>query len=195
MRNLFWVILMIASVSIIGICQNNKPAAKKEKPTTKRTGNQKCIENPDALYDRQKIIEQLAEILNISVFGIRKGDFVFYAEDEKPRKFTIFDLTETTNKGTPLSNCIEFRDSHIYHFSPIEKRYSFSHIVILENGGLKIFKSINCKGKGDSLEDVMNYLSLKLEDNKNKQRILDRVKDYRRYGIYTTTDTPKLQCN
>ena len=76
----------------------------------------------------------------------------------------------------------------------MEKRYSFSHIGILEDGSLKVFKSINCKGRADSLEDVLAYLIEKLKDDKNKQEIISRVKNYRKYGLYTTVDTPTLEC-
>ena len=120
---------------------------------------------------------------------------MFDVKDERPLKFTIFDLTEISNKGTSLSDCVKLKNNHVYHFAPIQKRYSFSHIVILEDGVAKVFRSINCKNKGDSLEDVISYLSQKLKDNSDKQKILDRVKNYRKYGIYTTVDTPYLECS
>jgi len=149
---------MVISFSISGVCQKSEPKKGNGKPAIEGIENQRCSENPDPLYDRQKVLEQLAEILNVSVFGTRKDDFVFGVKVEKPLKFTIFDLTETSNKGTPLGDCIKLINNHIYHFAPIEKRYSFSHIVILEDGAIKVFRSINCKGKGDSLDDVLSYL-------------------------------------
>ncbi len=201
MKNLLWVMVIIVSVSTTGICQKGGPNKNKRKPTTNdvsglyepyETGT--CSENPDSLYNRQKVLEQLAEILDISVFGMKKDDFVFDVKNERPSRFTIYDLSEPPNKGTSLSKCINFRDNHIYHFSPILKRYSFSHIVVLENGNLKVFNSINCKGRGDSLEDVIGYLKDKLKEHKDKEAILNRVKNYRKYGIYATVDTPDLEC-
>jgi len=47
----------------------------------------KCSENSDSLYNRQKILEQLAETLNISVFGTKKDGFVFDVKDERPGRF------------------------------------------------------------------------------------------------------------
>src|SRR5262245_61970180 len=173
MKSLCWVIVIIVSVSISGICQSQsrESTARKEKIAIERTENQRCSENPDLLYDRQKILEQLAEILNVSVFGTRKDDFVFDVKQEKPLKFTVFDLTDTSNKGTSLSDCIRLKNNHVYHFAPIQKRYSYSHIVILEDGAIKVFRSINCKGKGDSLEDAISYISQKLKDNTDKDII------------------------
>ncbi len=194
MRSFVLIMVVLAVVSIAGISQNGPPKTGQEKSSTETTQDQRCSDNPDAVYDRKKILEQLAEILNVSAFGTRKDEFEFYVKNERPRKFTIFDLTDTLNKGTPLSDCIKFKNNHVYHFAAIQKRHSFSHIVILEDGNLKVFRSINCKGKGNSLEDVISYLNQKLKDDKDKQSILSRVKNYRKYGIYTTVDTPNLEC-
>lgn len=194
MKNFFWVTVIIVSVSISGVCQKGKPEPKNVNGIGEPYETGKCSENPDALYSRQKTLEQLAEILNISVFGTKKDDFVFDVKDERPGRFTVYDLSEPPNKGIPLGKCINFLNNHVYHFSPMQKRYSFSHIVVLEDGNLKMFESINCKGKGDSLEDVISYLNEKLKEDKNKDDILNRVRNYRKYGIYTTVDTPTLQC-
>lgn len=194
MKIFFWIIVTVVSVSITRIGQEGKPKTKNVDGIGEPFETGQCSKNPEPLYNRPRVLEQLAEMLNISVFGPRKDDFKFEVEHERPGRFTVYDLTEPPNKGIPLGKCINFLNNHVYHFSPMEKRYSFSHIVILENGNLKVFRSINCKGKGDSLEDVIRYLTQKLKDDKNKQAILRRVKSYRKYGIYTTVDTPNLQC-
>ena len=194
MKKICCITWIVISVSITGVCHKIKPKTNDVSNIFESFEIEKCAENADALYNRQRILGQLAETLNMSVFGTRKGDFKFAVENERPREFTVYDLTEPTNKGLPLGGCINFLNNHVYHFSPMEKRYSFSHIVILEDGDLKVFKSINCKGKGDSSEDVISYLNEKLKDDRNKQEIISRVKNYRKYGIYTTVDTPSLQC-
>lgn len=194
MKKIGCIIWMIGLVSITGICQKTKPKANDVSGIFDPFETGKCAENPDSLYNRQRILGQLAQTLNTSVFGPTKDVSKFAVENERPRGFTVYDLTKPTNKGLPLSKCINFLDNHVYHFSPIEKRYSFSHIVILEDGNLKIFKSLNCKGKGDSLEDVMRYLNERMKDDNNKQKVISRVRNYRKYGIYTTVDTPSLEC-
>src|SRR5215207_10842214 len=158
MKNVFWVTVIIVSVSITGVFQKGKPEPKNVNGIGEPYETGKCSKNSDSLYDRQKILEQLAELLNISVFGTKKDDFVFEVKNERPARFTVYDLTEPPNKGIPLGKCINFLNNHVYHFSPMQKRYSFSHIAVLEDANLKVFKSINCKGKGDSLEDVIGYL-------------------------------------
>ncbi|HXQ38490.1 MAG TPA: hypothetical protein VN843_31105, partial [Anaerolineales bacterium] len=135
MKRICCITWLIVLVSITAICQKPKTNDVSGIFDPHETG--KCAENPDALYNRQRILGQLAEALNTSVFGARKERFVFTVENERPRGFTIYDLTEPGNKGLPLSKCIDFLNHHVYHFSPIEKRYSFSHIVILEDGNLK----------------------------------------------------------
>jgi hypothetical protein len=179
-------IFVVVLTPIAGFCQKGKPSPIKE-----------CLPNSESLYDRRQILNQLAEILNKSVPEDRTilGRKGYHVNDEgRGVGFFIYDLTNPSNKETTLRDCIEFKNNHIYHFAPISKRHSFSHIVVLEDGNLKVFKSINCKDKGDSLEDVINYVSLKLKDDENKDEILNRIKDYRKYGIYTTVDTPNLQC-
>jgi hypothetical protein len=175
--------LLIITISTAAICQ------------TQTVQDTKCAENPDSLYNRQNILEQLAEILNESVPEFKKiYKNGFHVKNEKPIKFFIFDLTDTSNKGTSLDDCVKLRDKHIYHFAAISYGYSFSHILILENGNLKVFRSINCKDRGDSLEDVLNYLSQKLKTDKNKGEIISRVKNYREYGIYYSVDIRSLRC-
>lgn len=111
----------------------------------------------------------------------------------RPAGFSINDLTDPSNTGTPLGECIEFRNTHVYHFALIFAPYSFSHVVILENGKLKVFKAINCK-TGDRLEDLITYLNQELKDKKDRDEIINRVRDYRRYGMYVATDDSSLRC-
>lgn len=169
-----------------------------EKPKIKAPQNlsvKRCIENPDRSYNRHQVLERLAQILNQSipeyahVFG--NG---FYVEDERGVGFFIYDLTDPSNKGTPLYDCVDFRNDHIYHFAPIRQHYSISHIVILEDGRLKVFKAINCRESRDKLEDVISYVTRKLRSDKHKDEIIDRVRHYRRYGFYTKVDDSSLTC-
>jgi hypothetical protein len=107
--------------------------------------------------------------------------------------FFAYDLTDTSNKGTSL-NCVDFKNNHVYHVAPHYIPFSFSHIVILEDGNLKVFKSINCQNSKDSLEDIVTYLSQKLKGDKEKDEIIRRVKDYRKYGLFKTTDDTVVRC-
>jgi hypothetical protein len=151
---------------------------------------EQCSSNTDQIYNRQKVLQQFAEVLNTSIPEFEKDNrFKFYVNNEKSGGFGIYDLTDTLNLDKATDNgCVEFIDNHIYHVFPYQHPYSFNHIIILENGNLKVFKSINCKDRGETLDDVINYLNLKLVNNKNKSEILERVKNYRRYGEYTRFD-------
>ena len=155
----------------------------------------RCDENSDGLYNRREVLERLAAILNDSAPGYknfeRNGFYV--NEDERPRYFFVYDLTDLSNKGTSLS-CVDFKNNHVYHFAAHYIPYSFSHIVILEDGNLKIFKAINCENSRDSLEDVIVYLNQKLKDVANKDEIISRVKDYRKYGSFVTVDDTYIRC-
>jgi hypothetical protein len=64
--------------------------------------------------------------------------------------------------------------------------WSFSFIAVLGEDDMTIFKGLNCEEKGDSLEDVLKYLNEKLKNTNNKNEIIERVKNYRKYGVYTS---------
>lgn len=154
-------------------------------------------ENSDKLYTRGKILGQLSDVLRGSVSEkVREQlSWRFLVEESRASGFFVYDLTEPTNKQTTLLERVEFKNNHIYHFAFIDLPFSFSHLAVLEDGKLKIFKAVNCKGKGDSLEDVVAYLNRKLKDHKNKDEIIKRVKNYRGYGTYATFNgQSKPQC-
>ena len=145
-------------------------------------------ENSDKLYHRGKVLAQLADILRNSVSEKVKEQFSwwFSVEESRASGFFIWDLTELSNKQTSLLERIEFKNNHVYHFAFIDAPFSFSNIVFLEDGKLKTFQAINCKGRGNSLEDVIAYLNEKLKSDKNKDEIIKRVKNYREYGVYAS---------
>ena len=192
---LFWyALLAIISVPTCGVGQVGSRQPLNVDFIAPGPRSEKCSPNSDPLYDRAAVLAQLAETLNRSVWGANANDYVFAVKADRPERFTVYDLTEPPNHGLPLGPCVNFLDHHVYHFSPIQKRYSFSHIVVLEQGNLKVFRSLNCPGRGESLEDVIEYVRPKLEHDRNNSEILNRIRDYRTYGIYTTVDTPTLQC-
>lgn len=177
----------------------------KETPTPKLRFvdmNRKCEPNQDNRYNRVEMLEKLGTILDETMISYYNAKYRIkkksaknpkFVIDERPNGFFVFDLTDTSNTGKPLGECIEFKDNHIYHFSLIHLPYSFSHIAVLEGGTLRAFKAINCKD-GDSMEDVIRYINQKLKDDKDKDQILDRVRDFRKYGIYNTIDDDSLRC-
>jgi hypothetical protein len=66
-------------------------------------------------------------------------------------------------------------------------------VAFLEAGRLKIFKAINCENSKDSLEDVTKYVEGRLNLN-DKNELIKRVKDYRKYGEYFTVDDSVIRC-
>jgi hypothetical protein len=176
------------------ICQEKGKSVEDKNRSRK---NVKCSENRDRLYVRQNVLEQFANILNTSIPEFEKmTGFKFYVDNERAGAFGVYDLTDLTDvDSTATDNCIEFIDKHIYHVVPFLNDYSFSHIIILENGNLKVFRSINCMDRGDKLEDVIEYLNLKLANDEDKNEIIERVKNYRKYGKYIRMDNfSRLNC-
>lgn len=154
-----------------------------------------CSENLDKLYNREKVLEQLANILNRSVPEFAEVvNKPFAVKNERGNFFFVYDLTDPLNKSSLTTTCIDLINNHIYHFAPIEYNFSFSHIVILEDGSLKVFKSIDCWNRGDKLENVISYVSRKLEGKTDKDKIIERIKNFRKYGMYFYEDTPLMPC-
>jgi hypothetical protein len=90
---------------------------------------------------------------------------------------------------------IEFKNNHVYHFASIDSPFSFSNIAVLEDGKLKIFKAVNCEGKGDSLEDVIRYLNDRVKQDPRRNEIINQVRNFREYGVYVSdNDLSKPQC-
>jgi hypothetical protein len=99
------------------------------------------------------------------------------------------DSMDTSNKGLGYIQHIKFIKNHVYHLSPYIMSYSFSYIVHLKNDGeLKIFEAINCKDRGDSIEDVLRYINANKDEFNNLNELLERVKNYRKYGSYIQMD-------
>lgn len=167
----------------------------KSRVELKQRSAEKCQPNTDLSYNRQEILEKFASILNAAAPGYKKYESRgFYIEDERPQKFFIYDLTDTSNKGTSLDDCVQIQNKHVYHIAAIYAPFSFSHIIIIEGKNLKIFRNINCKGRGNSLGDVIRYLNQELKDSKDKDEVIARVKNYRKHGIYATIDDLSLRC-
>lgn len=80
-------------------------------------------------------------------------------------------------------------------YAPGDAHYSLSHIVIFEDGRLKVFRSINCPVRGDKLEDVINYVRGRLAQDKNRERIIRRLRNYKKYGFYGSLDHAAFICN
>lgn len=192
MKKFLWVNVFILFFVFTAICQES------DGKTVEYGMLNKCPVNSDSLYDRKRTIKRLAKILNKSIPERKRlyGTGYDVSDDGKsPAGFFIYDLTDPSNKDISSTGCIEFRESHIYHFAPFDYALSLSHLVILANGNLKVFKSINCKDRGDKIEDVTTYLNQTLANDKNKDEIIKRVKNYKNYGKSFKMDNySKLVC-
>ncbi len=184
-KHLFFIFI---SIQILSSCFTKKMTIKSGEEKSNIAFVKKCSENPDSLYSRRKVLETFASVLNISVPEYKevfpKG---FYLNNEgKCVGFSIYDLTDTLNREASFSECVSFYNYHVYHFFPSIITYSYSHIAVLKDGNIKIYKSVNCKG--DNIEDVLIYLKEILTGRPEKENIIKRVKDYRKYGGYNRID-------
>jgi hypothetical protein len=186
-------IVFILVLSVVSM--QTKGHAEKHEFLEREISIQQCPVNPDKRYSRQSSLHELAKMLDGSVPEY-KAFYTpgFYVKDEGAATFDIYDLIDPTNVDSVRAGrrCINFLNGHIYHVYPAAYEFSFSHIVILEDGHFTAFKSINCEGRGDTLDDVLRYLK---QNGTYDQETLERVKRYREYGSYTRTDNySRLKC-
>lgn len=180
--------LIVISIQVLSSCFTKKLTIKSDEEKGNIALVKKCSENPDTLYNRRKVLEVFAAVLNSSVPEYKevfpKG---FYINDDgKCVGFSIYDLTDTLNKEASFGECVNFYNYHVYHFYPNIITYSYSHIAVLKDSNIKIYKSVNCKG--DNIKNVIIYLNQMLADNPQKEGIINRVKNYRKYGDYYRID-------
>ncbi len=105
--------------------------------------------------------------------------------------YFIWDLTDPSNKLTAPGACISFKEGHFYHFSRSYYAASFSHIARLRGGEIEFVDSVNCPsgqaGYVKLLETVAN-------DKSVSRKVLKRLKQYRKFGIYSRTDFETVAC-
>jgi hypothetical protein len=183
MKNILFCCVLIFTIASTVNCQQSD-----EKINDKSGGvkNNPCKNNSDDLYNREKIFKQLADLLNNSIPEYKANlGFGFEVKNEEPVGFGIYDLTDTSNKYLDKNDCINFINEHIYNVFPFFHPFSFNHIIILEDGVLTNFNSVNCLDRGNAIKEVSDYLNLKISDNNsNKETLLERVKNYRQFGKY-----------
>ena len=53
---------------------------------------------------------------------------------------------------------------------------------------MKIFRAINCPGKGDIIEDVIQYAKDSLPLLPDQSELIYRLKNYRKHSVYLGVD-------
>ena len=150
------------------------------------------------LYNKDEVLTELNSILNSSVPEYKSiNEMGFSNTDEGVTiGYTIRDLTDTTNvnKRTPddMGDGIKFVENHFYHFVPVIMSMSYSHIAYLEDGNIKVFKSINCIDKGDDFDEFIAFAKTKLKGNND---VLKNLKNYRDFGEYLIEDNYGMTVN
>jgi len=137
----------------------------------------------------------MAEILNKAIPKYKKlyNPKGFYVSDGYPKNFFIYNLVDTINNSYPAKIPVQIGYEGVYHFAPVRYRFSFSHIAVIRDGEMKVFSYLNCKDRGDNIEDVINYIK---ENFDYDETVIDRVRNYRKFGMYAKIDPQShLDCN
>ena len=193
MRALWTSVTLLGCVAI-GVSYQKQGALASSEGTSAKSKVERCSPNRDSRYDRQTVLLQFADVLNDAAPGFKKyQDHGFHVDNEKPQHFFIFDLTVPSNRSTPSSGCIDLLNRHIYHFAARYIPFSLSHVAFLDDGKMKIFRAINCKNSKENIDDVTKYVAQRLNLRENDE-VLQRVRDYRKYGEYFTVDDLVIRC-
>jgi hypothetical protein len=150
------------------------------------------------IYDDNKILSKFDSILNNDIPIYQKINPKGFSHNSKGEIFgySIFDLTDTLNSSMKLNDKINFFDQHFYHISPVLMYMSYSYIIYLENGKIKVFNRINCLDEGDDIDKVLKFANKKLD--KDEYHVLLNIKNYRKFGQYYSSDNygarPNCKC-
>src|SRR5258707_15564038 len=131
MKIVWCAMILISIIAVTGLCQTDKRVTNGNSGMSMQKTLEECQTNPDILYYRTRVLEQLADVLNGSAPGFRKYEGRgFYVEKDRAQGFFIFDLTDPSNKDIPSSSCVNFLNNHIYHFAARYTPFSLSHVAV-----------------------------------------------------------------
>ena len=132
-------------------------------------------------------LNKMAEVLNNAVPIYRElyDPEGFFIKEGIPANFFVYNLIDTTNNAFPPKFPIKLEKNGIYHFSPVFLRFSYSYIAVVKEGNLKFFGFLNCKGTGDDIADVVDFVKKKFDWS---EEVLARIRNYRSHGRYIGMD-------
>ncbi|HEY9046891.1 MAG TPA: hypothetical protein VIN08_13400 [Ohtaekwangia sp.] len=149
-----------------------------------------CCQDTIAGRSKKEILNVFADVLNGLVPNYNRTYTKGFHVNNACRLEGVFicDFVDTLNVERTYNECIKFLDGHIYHFSAIENESSYSNIAIINGEDLKIFRALNCPGKGDKVEDVVRYVKNSMTGIISNEALIQRILNYRQYGIYVMED-------
>jgi len=167
MKNRVIVLLLLLIISCSAFNYNNSSLVKK-----------RCDIEPDK-------VQPFIDFMNKTIPDFKEKyhvEFHFNSEKCFLHRFNIQDLTEK-NVSSYFDKNFEIVNGHIYHFYAFHE-FAFSNIAYIDsNGNPTFFEAVNCKDRGDSFKDVLNFIEINLSNNSNKEEIIQRVYNYRDYMI------------
>ena len=132
-------------------------------------------------------LKAMAELLNREAPQFKKlyDPKGFYIEDSRPVNFFVYDLVDPSSNAYPATGPVKLKSEGIYHFSPVQFEFSFSHIAVIKDRKMKIFSYLNCNNSRDKIDDVLEYVTKNFSYDES---VLDRITSYRFYGHFEKTD-------
>src|SRR5215213_747488 len=113
------IIVLFSAIVLYGPFFSTHAQNRSKLPKDVQNAARKCNPNPDPLYVRSRVLDELANILNDSIPEYSKGvSRGFYTDDESGIGFFVVDLMNPSNKNLTLQDCVDFINGHVYHVAP-----------------------------------------------------------------------------
>jgi hypothetical protein len=128
----------------------------------------------------------IQEMIRIATFNnITNYGFLNIQSKDKDQIF-IKDLVDTTNYKVSYNLMIDnecrkirFENYHVYAFDYPYISLGTGNIMYIDSTSIVIFRAVECNDIGDGFENMYSYISEKMENNKDRGIILQRLRNYR----------------
>jgi len=135
----------------------------------------------DCVLNTTIFLNMVTDIINEQVFQADSiSEYIADSNYNYPWNFFIFDLTD--NRFIFNVESVKLVVGHVYHFSAIRFRYSFSNICVIMPNYYAIFKKINCLDNFCNPQIILDGLSI--TDTKVSNSVKRRILNYRKFGKY-----------
>ncbi len=122
-------------------------------------------------------------IPNQEIYGMKP--FSTNCEKNKIYGFNIHDMLDTTNYISYNKGNFKMIKNHLYHFYSWEYSLSTNNLLYIDKeGNMTFFEAVNCSNRGNSLEEVREFISQAIVNEDSKRELLKVLPFYRDFGFY-----------
>lgn len=153
------------------------------------TGVTKSLSTKDSTITNCEILQEIALLLKKIIPDNEKLSSVYHfsvdCKTHEVRGFNIHDMLDTTNYIQYRKGKCKILPNHLYHIYAWEYALSTSNLLYIdEQGKVTFFEAVNCSNRGNSLEEVEEFINKTVIDEDKKKELLKVLPFYRDFGMY-----------